>query len=410
MKVFLRSAVLIAVLVGIAILGITTAISSRTPPKVEKRAEPTLSVRTLQLLRQTYRPALFLVGRVEAQDYATINAPIEADVTRIAVREGGYFKKNQQLLFIDKRELEYTAATQQAQLDELGAQVDSIARNRRADRRRLMEVARLLDLSRTDHERNTLLFEQKVLPLRQLEQSEQTLLARQSEYTAMQNQVADYDTQERRLQAQIAATQAQLQQTQLLAERAALRAPFAGRVARVHTAVGDRPGRGAPLLDIFDPSQLRLRVAIAQRYAAAIKSGEVFAIVEEDAAQLTLAHAGIEPRVEAGNSSIDTFFALPEGDWVLGAVRDVVVELPPMEDVVAAPIDAIYNDKFIYRIGADSRAESVECERLGLVRGDGGQVRILVQCPALRDGDRIVADQLPNLLNGVLLKVIDSPS
>ena len=406
MKVFTRSAVLIIVLIGIAVMGVVAALNLRTPPKVQKRAEPTLSVRTLELLREVRRPALFLIGRVEARNYATLNMPIEADVLQIAAREGEYFDKNAQLVEIDVRELQYMVDAQQAQLDELHAQLDSINRNRSSDGLRLAEAARLLELAKKDYTRNRLLFDRKVLPLKQLEQAEQTTAARQSEFTAMENQVADYDTQERRLQAQIAAANAQLEQTRLLMERAALRAPFAGRVAKVHTAVGARAGRGAALLDIFAPTDLRLRVAIAQRYAQAVKGGNVRAIVSDHSGRLTLSYAGIQPRVEAGNSSIDTFFSLPAGDWVLGAVRDVVVELPPVESA-AAPVDAIYNDRFIYRVGDESRAEAVECERFGLTRGSGGQPQVLIHCPTLADSDKIVADQLPSMLNGVLLKVIN---
>lgn len=406
MKPYVRSALLIAGLVGIAAAGVTIALEARTPPKVEKRAEPVLSVRTAELALQTQRPALFLIGRVEGRDYATLSAPMEAEVLEIAAREGDYFRKGVSLLKIDRRELQYTAAAQQAQLDELGAQLESVRRNRRADRQRLAEARRLLELAKNDHARNQSLYGEKVLPLRQLEQSEQALLARQSEFIAMENQVADYDTQQRRLEAQIGSAAAQLSQTQLLIERARLRAPFAGRVAKVHTSVGARPPRGAPLMDIFNPAQLRLRVAVAQRYAALVKSGDVRAIIARPAGDLVLPYVGIEPRVGEGNSSIDTFFTLAAGDWVLGAVHDVVLELPPVAEAVSAPIDAIYNDRFVYRLNAESRAEAVACERLGLTRHAQQQINVLLRCPTLQPSDKIVIDQLPSLLEGVLLKVI----
>lgn len=408
MAVFIRSFILIAILIGVAAGGISLAISLRTPPKIEKRAEPTVSVRTVNLRPQTHRPALFLIGKVEARDYATIFMPIEADVQKIAVREGDYFRRNEPLLKIDKRELDYTLAAEQAQLDELNAQLNSITRNRAADEQRLTEVKRLLELTQKDHERNQVLFEKKVLPLKQLEQSEQTLLTRQSDYITMQNQVADYDTQAQRLRAQLAATGARLEQTRLLQERARLRAPFDGRVVKVHTAVGARPARNSPLLEVFNPSELRLRVAIAQRYAGAVKAGDLHAVIDNSGAPLTLSYAGIEPQVETGNSSIDTFFALPHGDWVLGSIYDVAVELPPVEQVVAVPVDAIYNDRFLYRADSDLRAEAVECELIGLVRSEARDVQALARCPELREEDRVVADQLPNLLSGVLLNIVNA--
>ena len=407
MKLFVRSAVIMVILVAVAVWGVMAAFDARVPPKVEKRAEPTLSVRTIQLQRQEYRPSLFLIGRVEARDYATLNASIEANILNIRVREGDTFPKGKQLINVDQRELQYTIAGQQAAVDELNAQYASLQRNRIADTQRLSEVSRLLELTQKDYERSQQLFEKQVLPAKQLEQSEQALLSRQLEFTVMQNQVADYDTQQLRLNAQINATNAQQEQTELLLERAQYSAPFAGRVAKVHTAIGARPARGAPLLSIFNPSHLRLRVAVAQRYAAAIKSGKVQAIINSNGNSLTLAYVGLEPQVEAGNSSIDTFFALPRGDWVLGAVHDVMLELTPVNSA-AVPIDAIYNDEYIYRLDAESRAEAVACQRIGLARSDAENLQVLVTCPTLQEGDRVVIDQLPNLLNGVLLKVINS--
>lgn len=407
---FVRSFVLVAVLIGVAVGGFSWAVAARTPPKVEKKAEPTVTARTVALRRETRRPVLFLIGRVEARDYATMNAPIEADVQRIAAREGEYFRQGERLVEMDLRELELNAAAQAARVAEIAAQSESVVRNRAADESRLAETERQVELAERDYARNQSLFEKKVLSLRQLEQSEQTRLARQSELTAMSNAVADYETQQRRLDAQRAVAEANLEQMRLLMNRAELRAPFAGRVARVHAAVGARPARGTPLLEIFNPARLRLRVAIAQRYAAAVKGGALFAEVDDaDGGRITLAFAGLEPRVEAGNSSLEAFFSLPRGDWVLGAVHDVVVALPPVTAVAAAPVDAIYNDRFVYRVNAESRAESVGCARVGLTRGDAaGEVLALVDCPALADGDAVVADQLPNLLSGVLLNIIDA--
>lgn len=403
--VITRSTIIILALIGIAVFSIFTAVVSSEPPKVEKIAEPVLSVRTIKPQRGEYAPALFLIGRVEARDYATLTAPVEANVRKIAVREGEYFRAGKQLLSLDRRELSYAAQIQEATLDELRTQLSALTRNRTADEQRLREMRQLVQLTENEHERNVALHDKGVIAISQREASQQRLLQKQLELTAMKNQVADYETQALRLAAKADAATAQLQQTQLLLERAALRAPFAGRVAKVHTAIGARPAKGAPLLDIFDPARLRLRVALPQRYIGAIKDGkETRALLTENDTTLTLTLARIEPQVAAGNSGVDVFFKLPAGDWVLGAVRDITVELPPVSSLVV-PVDAIYNDEFVYRVDGDERAEAVRCQRRGLTEGDD-DVAALVTCPDIGENDTIIANQLPNILSGVKLTVI----
>ena len=125
--------------------------------------------------------------------------------------------------------------------------------------------------------------------------------------------------------------------------------------------------RGARLCWIFlIRPRLRLRVAVPQRYIGAVRGDrEIDAILEGRG--LTLSFAGLEPRVERGNSSIDVFFSLPWGDWVLGSVHDLVLELPPVESFVA-PTTRFITIIFCNRVNGEGRAQAVECERLGLAR------------------------------------------
>ena len=63
----------------------------------------------------------------------------------------------------------------------------------------------------------------------------------------------------------------------------------------------------------------------------------------------------------------------------------------------------------MYRVNGEGRAQAVECERLGLARLDE-RVGVLLDCPELgaAEAAEIVVDQLPNLLDGVKLKIVDS--
>ena len=401
----MRSLLLIVGLIGVAVGGVFWALSARVPPKVEKRAEPVLAVRAFFPQTAQNAPALFLIGNVEALDYAALTSPIEADVSRIRAREGEFFKAGKRLLELDTQDLVLTEKRQQAGLAQLKINLLALSRNRANDERRLQEMRRLLQLAEKNYEREQTLQSRGVASAAQAEAAEQAVLQRRLEADALANQVADYATQRLNLESSIEAEEARLQQTRHLLSRAAMRAPFGGRVAKVRAAEGARVAPGAPLLDIFNPNKMRLRVAIPQRHMGAIKSrAGARALLTEGGKQLTLKLSGLEPRIEAGDSSVNTFFNLPGGDWIFGAVRDVTVELPPVS-AVAAPADALYKDQFMYRINAESRAEALRCQTLGRARRDN-RVDVLLNCPDLRAGDKVIANHLPGLIGGVKVSVV----
>ena len=324
----------------------------------------------------------------------------------IARVEGDYVDGGQRLLHFDLRELNLTRRQRQADIDEINLRLQALRRDKKADADKLRDTSRLLELAEKNYRRNTDLLGGGVVTEVQAESSEQTFRQRRLEFTQMQNQLADYETREKTAQAQLSRAKAQLAQTALLSERAQIQAPFAGRIARIHTAAGQRPATGGALLEIFNPQKMRLRIALPQRYAAAADFS-LRAVLRRDNKNLTLTFDGIEPRVNDGKGSIDVFFSLPGGDWVVGATHEARLELPPLDNLIAVPVDAIYNDDRIYRIGADGRAHAEFCSRAGLGL-DGEQTAALLFCPALNAAVRIVANQLPQLANRAKVEVIDN--
>ena len=101
-----------------------------------------------------------------------------------------------------------------------------------------------------------------------------------------------------------------MEQTRLLIERAKMLAPFAGRVAKVHAARGQRATPGEKLMEIYDPAYLRLRTSLPQRFAA-LANKDMHALLNVDTA-VTAAFSGMEPRVAAATADWMFFFACPK--------------------------------------------------------------------------------------------------
>ena len=348
-------------------------------------------------------------------------------------------------------QLQSLAETRQTNLDDVRVQLESLAADRQSDRKRLADINRLLTLAEDELARARGLSESGVVPKTQVEENERAVLNRRLERQAAEARVEKYDSDERLLRirerqlnenfhsetkrlrvrrrelnenfdsetkrlrvretqarAQAEQTRVDLERARIAYERAHIRAPFSGKVARVHVSAGSRVAPGAQLVEIFDPASVRLRAAVPNQYLPALRSGnDARARLRTDGETLTLSAFRIAPLTEPGRGASDVYFELPPREWVLGATREFEMELPPVAGAIAVPFDALYSDTRIYRIDGESRARGLDCERAGVSRDDDGESRALMRCPGLQPGEMIVATRLPNLADGSKVEVVD---
>jgi hypothetical protein len=111
---------------------------------------------------------------------------------------------------------------------------------------------------------------------------------------------------------------------------------------------------------------------------------------------------------EAGQNSggLDALFRITEGaQWLTpGRVLTLQMDLPPEEDVVALPFEALYGLDRIYRL-EDGRMTALTVERVGEQRNAAGQTHVLARSPELHAGDRVITTQLPNAITGLKVEV-----
>ena len=76
--------------------------------------------------------------------------------------------------------------------------------------------------------------------------------------------------------------------------------------------------------------------------------------------------------------------------------------------VTALPVQSLYENDRIYAVrtdaGNENRLEAIAVERVGEVRAEDGQHRILVRSPAIGRGARIITTQLPRAIAGLLVE------
>jgi hypothetical protein len=72
--------------------------------------------------------------------------------------------------------------------------------------------------------------------------------------------------------------------------------------------------------------------------------------------------------------------------------------------VVVIPREAFYSGNRVFVMDAEQRMRSVDVTLLGSTQNNAGESRLIVQSNKLKAGDALVTTQLPNAIDGLLLR------
>jgi multidrug efflux pump subunit AcrA (membrane-fusion protein) len=348
-------------------------------------------------------PVVTLYGQVETPTLAHPAAPGAGVVAEVPAREGQRFTAGTLLLALDARDFAPAVARGEAELADLEAQIAAERLRGGADRTALDEETRLLALAESAVARASRLKKQSLGSDTALDDARSALGRQQLALTERRLAVDSHAARLQQLEARLANQQAHLDETRLALERSRVVAPFAGIVAAVHVAPGDRVQTGTPLLDIYPVDELEVRARVATRY-----QGELLAALAGGAtprATASIAGERLElPLLRLAGSSdpsgIDAFFGVPTDAGVrLGALLELVLQRPAVDDTLAVPYQALYGNGRIYLL-RDGRMAGVDVEVLGPA-GDGDASLVLVRGAGVVAGDRVVVTHLPNAIDGL---------
>lgn len=132
---------------------------------------------------------------------------------------------------------------------------------------------------------------------------------------------------------------------QELVRRHALPAPFAGVVGAKHTEAGEWVQRGDTVLDLVATDRVRLDLHVPQERFAAL-AGEATVQVFPDALSGQALPARVEARVPVTDPQARTFLLRlrvedADGRLLPGTSARAVISLPPTQDALAVPRDAL---------------------------------------------------------------------
>lgn len=355
----------------------------------------------------TLAPSLSLYGHVSTPRTANLRAAIEADVLETPAEEGRRVAQGEVLVRLDDREAALLVTQREADLADVRAQISAERLRNARDREALKHDETLLTLAERNVARATDLLARNLGSRSALDDArrafEQQALAVNSRRLALE----DFEARLAQLSARARRAEALLEDIRLDLERTSVRAPFAGRVARLSVSAGDRVRVGDALLTLYDVEALEVRARIPSLYLPAVRqalaSGETLTAQGEiDGVRVALELTRLAGEAPASGAGVEGLFRITEGSEQvpLGRFMTVQLRLPEQSDVIALPFEALYGTDRVYRV-VDGRMDAITVERRGEWLNEDGRERVLVHSPDIRPGDRLVITRLPNALDGL---------
>ena len=355
---------LAALLLGCGLAGAAigaAAAGEAEAPAASSKSATAPALATALAVRQSLEPVYVAEGVVEAARRITLSAQVAGRLTRFDVRAGDRVARGQVMARIDER-----TASQQASAS--GAQV--------AAAKAALEAARK-ELERTDR----------------LHRKQYVSQA------AMERAQAQYDA----AAAQARATIAQAGAASTVTALHTVAAPFAGTVSRTMVEQGDMAMPDKPLLEMFDPADLRVSATVPEGVVASFRRDRLVTVRRPSgddgvARELVDLPALLMPVADPASHAFELRVPLPPAaaaGLAPGQFVRVVLPLSPVAGAAHAagrltvPVAALVRrTEFtaVYVVGPDGRPQLRQV-RPGRVHAD--RVEVLA---GLSDGERVALD------------------
>lgn len=406
-----RQTAIVAAIIGGALLTSVSIFATgprAVPAAIAEKAWP---VSVMQAQPQRLRPNFSAYGKLESTRVAHLRSDLVARVKHVRVREGDWVQAGDLLLELDAREAELALLEKDAELAQAQANLQSATAQLKLEQQSAEHFTARYQLAQDKLKRHQNLVAERLISRALLDDVASQANQASIEYHDHLRTLSDLPNQIVALQATVAKARALQARAQLNLEKTAIRAPFAGPVTTVYAAPGDYTNLSTPLVEMADVSAAEVRVQIPDAYIAEFHRAQ--AAGEEIYAtdgEITLQLARLAGHVRAGQTATDAFFALAEENvqaHALGRMLNLSITLPPRDDLIAVPVQSIYDSNKVFRV-QDGRLQAMRVERVGEYQSASDGYRLLVRDAALNPGDLIITTQLPRAIDGLLVEIANA--
>ena len=397
-------------LAAIIILALLFVLKGKQPALNPHADAVTVLVKKIKLGPVT--PQIILFGSVTSPRYTKLEAAVTAYVKATPFLSGSAVKAGEIVIYLDDRDATNIFRERAAVVADVNAQLQAEIKRYEIDKQSFEHEKTVYELAKKDVDRMKTLAKRKLVAAVELDKAERELRLQAIILAKRQLALENYKHRVSQIKAKLAQATAQRDQAKLDLERTKIIAPFSGRLINLHVSVGDRVNPGEQLAEIYDTNAIEIHAQVPNRYVAKMReaiSQNISISGHTDAygkyIQLKLIRLGSQ--IRQGRGAIDAVFSLADNETLLpiGLSLQVFVNLPPIEDAVALPNSAVYNNDHVYKV-VNNKIEAVKVKQVGQHLSATGDRLLIVKSQNLKTNDEIVLTNLPNALTGLKIKPV----
>ena len=392
-------------LVAAAVLGMACASCQREAPAARggagAKAQEPRPVRVAEVAEGKLPRTVVVTGTLAADEEIAAGFKVAGRVSEVAVDLGSRVRKGQVLARLDPTDFRIRVEQAEAALRQVRAGLGLIpdGTDDRVDPEKtalVREARAVLTEASLNRERMALLREKDLIARAEFDAAVSRFMVAEGRYQAAVEDVRNRQEllSERRSSLSLARQQ--------LAD-AVLHAPIDGAVRERRASVGEFLAAGAPVVQLVRIHPLRLRVAVPERDAAAVRIGQPVRVRPEGA---SAEHSGrvvrLSPAIQEQNRTlvVEAEVANNEGRLRPGSFARAEIVVEPDRAAVLVPATAIVTFAGIEKVFGVKDGLAVE-KRIRTGRRSGDRVEVL---EGLASGEQVVVEP-GNLAGGLPVTV-----
>jgi RND family efflux transporter MFP subunit len=390
-------------ILGIGALALTACDSDSPATAVSQSANPPRQMRVATAAKTEVPRTVTATGTLAAEDHVVLGPKVVGRLSEIRVDLGSRVRKGQAIANIDPndyrlRVAQAAAALQQARV-RLGLPAEG--NNDKVDPEQtaiVRQAAAVLKEARQTHDRMVELWDRKLIARAELD-------AAVSQLAVAEGRHQDAIEEARNRQGMLFQRRSELEIARQELADTAIVSPMDGAVSERQASVGQYLAAGAPIVTLVRMDPLRLRLAVPEREARAVRVGQrVTLTVEGDPTKYEGRVARLSPAIAENNRTLMMEAEVPNTQGVLRpgsfAKADIVVEIA--QQIVTVPQDSIVTFAGIEKVLTVAEGKAVE-KRVRTGRRVGDQVEVIEGVSA---GDRVIV-RPGNLVSGQPVTVVN---
>lgn len=382
-------------LLAILLLGVTIAGCGKTKAPETSKPRAPREVRLVAVEQGSLPRTVTVTGTLAADEEVIASFKVPGRVSELAVDLGSTVRRNQVIARLDPTDfllrIEQAGAALRQTRARLGLSPEGT--DERVDPEKtapVREARAVLDEARLNRDRAARLLEKNYISKMDLDSAVSRLLVAEGRYQASLEEVRDR-------QALLAQRKSELALARQQLSDAALFAPIDGSVRERKTSVGEFLAAGSPVAVLVRTHPLRMKVAVPERDAAAVRVGQKTRVrVEGDPVDHTGRVVRLSPVLDKQNRTLTVEAEVEnmQGRLRAGSFATAEILIEAEQSVVFAPASAVVSFAGIEKVLAEKKGVATE-RRIRTGRRAGNRVEIL---EGVAPGDLIVAE--PGNLSG----------